>query len=710
MRTFFVLCLLWFVDMAALAAMGPLGRHLPASMVFYAMGFILLIALVRSFPENLKPSRSWILVFVLGVCSRLLFLPYPPGNDIFRYIWEGAVQNHGLNPYAIPPDSPSAVRLAVGELGSVWERINHRWLAAAYPPAAMLLFRLLAAISPSALFFKAVFILFDLGVMALLVRVLRHRGLPAARLLLYAANPLVIVFTAGEGHLDVVQVFFLGLGCVLLQHRNLDDFVKRPTSALRFISLSLRRTMSTPRDTRLARLEFGTFYKVVCKSAFYDPIKIAGGALAIGIAVMSKYLSAVAAPFLMGRGNGVKPLAVFVPLLLFVPYLDAGWGIFGSLAELGAAMHYNDSIAAVFRYSLGPAALPALGGLLFLCLAWVFLSVDDALHSVYLALGCVLLFLPTLHPWYLVLIAPFLCVFPSRAWLYLQAAALFTFPVMAGDMRTGLFQEVPWLKFPEYLPFYGLLVWGIVRNGYLVRERRFVPPASISVVIPVFNEAAHIERCLSAIPVGAPVCEVIVADGGSTDDTVGIARAKGARVIHSEKGRGIQIAAAAQAAKGDVLLILHADSVLRAGAAERIISALSTAPDAAGGCFGMAFEGGGLATRWIARLNNLRAMVTGIAFGDQAQFARTEALRRIGGVPALMLMEDVELSLRLKSAGRVVYLGQGVRASGRRWQHGSFRRNFLMVVGLFFRYLLKRRLGLNPDERRYYRKYYGSNI
>jgi hypothetical protein len=87
----------------------------------------------------------------------------------------------------------------------------------------MLLFRLLAAISTSAFFFKAVIILFDLGVMALLVRVLRHRGLPAARLLLYAANPLVIVFTAGEGHLDVVQVFFLGLGCVLLQHRKIDD-------------------------------------------------------------------------------------------------------------------------------------------------------------------------------------------------------------------------------------------------------------------------------------------------------------------------------------------------------------------------------------------------------------------------------------------------------------------------------------------------------
>jgi rSAM/selenodomain-associated transferase 2 len=640
--------------MAALAAMGPLGRHLPATMLLYAMGFILLIALVRHFPETIKPSRAWILVFVLGACGRLLFLPYPPGNDIFRYIWEGAVQNHGLNPYAIPPDSSSAARLAVGELGAVLERVNHRWLAAVYPPAAMLLFRLLAAISPSALFFKAVFILFDIGVMALLVRVLRHRGLPAARLLLYAANPLVIVFTAGEGHLDVVQVFFLALGCVLLQHR-----------------------------------------------------QSAGGAMALGVAAMSKYLSAVAAPFLTGRANGVKHLAVFVPLLLFVPYLDAGWGIFGSLVEFGATMHYNDSIAAVFRECLGPAGLPALGSLLFLCLAWVFFSVDDPLHSVYLAVGCVLLFLPTLHPWYLVLIAPFLCVFPSRAWLYLQAAVLFTFPVMAGDMRTGIFQEIPWLKLPEYLPFYGLLTWGCVRPGYLVREHRFAPPASISVVIPAFNEAAHIERCLSAIPVCAPVCEVIVADGGSTDETVGIARAKGARVIHSEKGRGIQIDAAAHIARGDVLLILHADSVLRAGAAERIISGLSAAPDAAGGCFGMAFEGGGIATRWIAWLNNLRAMATGIAFGDQAQFARTEALRRIEGVPALMLMEDVELSLRLKRIGSAVYLKRGVTVSGRRWQHGSLRRNFLMVVGLFFRYLLKRRIGLNPDEGRYYRKYYG---
>jgi len=64
----------------------------------------------------------------------------------------------------------------------------------------------------------------------------------------------------------------------------------------------------------------------------------------------------------------------------------------------------------------------------------------------------------------------------------------------------------------------------------------------------------------------------------------------------------------------------------------------------------------------------------------------------------------------LKRIGRAIYLKRGVTVSGRRWQRGSSGRNFLMVVGLFFRYLLKRRLGLNPDERRDYRKYYGSNI
>ncbi len=104
---FALLCALWLLDMAALAAIGPLGHRLPAAMLLYGLGFALLIGLVRWFPEKLSASRAWTLVFALGISARLLFLSYPPGNDIYRYIWEGHVQNHGFNPYLLPPDRPA---------------------------------------------------------------------------------------------------------------------------------------------------------------------------------------------------------------------------------------------------------------------------------------------------------------------------------------------------------------------------------------------------------------------------------------------------------------------------------------------------------------------------------------------------------------------------------------------------------------------------
>jgi GT2 family glycosyltransferase len=168
----------------------------------------------------------------------------------------------------------------------------------------------------------------------------------------------------------------------------------------------------------------------------------------------------------------------------------------------------------------------------------------------------------------------------------------------------------------------------------------------------------------------------------------------------------VQIRSAAETARGDVLLILHADSRLGRSVTDRVIQALTADRDAAGGCFGMHFRSSGVRQRAVAGLNNIRAIVTGISFGDQAQFVRADALKRIGGFPGLMLMEDVELSLRLKPCGGMVYLGPGVSVSGRRWQAGRFLVNLRTVVGLFFRYLLERRLGVRMDAERYYRAYY----
>ncbi len=121
----------------------------------------------------------------------------------------------------------------------------------------------------------------------------------------------------------------------------------------------------------------------------------------------------------------------------------------------------------------------------------------------------------------------------------------------------------------------------------------------------------------------------------------------------------------------------------------------------------MRFEGRLHAARWIARLNHLRTRWTGISFGDQGQFVRRSALDAVGGFPDLMLMEDVELALRLKRIGRPLYVTDGVRVSDRRWRRRGVSGNALTVVTLFMRYLLMRRLGVDPGgNRAFYQRYY----
>ena len=422
---------------------------------------------------------------------------------------------------------------------------------------------------------------------------------------------------------------------------------------------------------------------------------------------MCKYTAAAVIPFFWSRHARWGLLALFVPAFSFIPYLTARGALFDSLGAFAARMQYNDVLTQVLGAAFGSWWMPATGLLFALCLGWVWLTEDDHLRGVYLGIGCMLIMLPTLHPWYLVAIAPFMCFFPSPAWLYLQAAVLFTFPVLGREFQTGVFREIPWLKLPEYLPFFALLAWGLFRRSPLLRVKRYEAPQTISVIIPTLNEAEHIARLLSDFRGRPWIREVIVADGGSDDETIAVAGSFGAQVVTCGKGRGVQIGAAARTAGGDVLLILHADSRLRPGCTERVMAALTADGEAAGGCFGMQFRQANPGQTLIAALNNLRAVTTGISFGDQGQFVRAEALRRIGGFPDLMLMEDVELSLRLKSVGGSVYLGPGVTVSGRRWKPGSFSANLRMVVGLFFRYLLERRWGAdNGRAEAYYRKYY----
>ena len=614
-----------------------------------------MILLMQKFPPDLKPKNAATIIIVIGVFARLLFLAYPAGNDIYRYIWEGYIQNLGVNPFVFAPTHPALADIARGEIYPIWQQMNHPDFAAAYPPLTLLLFRLLAGINPAPWLFKIVMIVFDVGVMLVLALMIRQRGVNPSRLILYACNPLVLLYIAGEGHLDVIQLFFLCL----------------------------------------------SLYLILCKNHHFS------GFLMLGLAVVSKYFAVLAWPFLVNAENRLKSLAVLIPLVLYIPFVDAGSALFQSLGAFAGNHHYNDSLAILIRFFFGDRHLLATAIFLTAGLAWIYLVVHNKLRSVYLALACLLLLLPTLHPWYLVLITPFLVFFPSRAWLFLQAAVVFTFPVIAVEAKTGIFQEIFWLKWFEYAPFYALLIWGLWRDGYICRDHPYPKPKSISAIVPVLNEEFRIGRCLESLKNCCPVTQIIVADGGSTDKTRAIALNHNVRVVQSPPGRGLQIKAGIGLATGDVILILHADCVATNGTFERIIKSLAADAHIVGGAFEMQFEPQNPKTRFIAFLNNMRTILSGISFGDQAQFFRRAALGHMGGFPPMMLMEDVELSLRLKEAGQLVFLRDGIVVSDRRWNGSRFAGNLLTVFFLFTRYLVERRWGMVDESlKKYYKMYY----
>jgi rSAM/selenodomain-associated transferase 2 len=190
--------------------------------------------------------------------------------------------------------------------------------------------------------------------------------------------------------------------------------------------------------------------------------------------------------------------------------------------------------------------------------------------------------------------------------------------------------------------------------------------------MPVLNEAAGITAALARLRRDFPGCELVAADGGSTDGTTALA-APLARVVASGPGRARQMNAGARRTSGEVLWFVHADTRIAPAALGQIRAALAD-PATAGGGLTLRFDRTGPALRWIAWTSNLRARYLRWVFGDQAMFIRRTAFDALGGFPDLPLMEDLEMSRRLRRHGKVVLLPAASTASARRFtKHGAWR-------------------------------------
>jgi hypothetical protein len=428
----------------AIAYNGDIKKNIPCFAILYIASFISYIFAIFSVLKNAETNEQdnnsstkilWAII-IFALMFRITLLPATPSDDIYRYLWEGKLQLNGINPYSHPPESSSLEHLRDG----FFSDINHKHLSTIYPPLTLMVFAITDYVSHTITSMKSVFLIFDVLSIFILLRFLRVMGKDSHNVLTYAWSPLILISFAARGHCDSLQIFLVILALYLY---------------------ALRKNLRT--------------------------------AVSIGLAAMSKFIFIIIAPFLI-TGKKLRYVIVLFSVIavLYLPYMSAGKGLFSTLLHFGTQYHFNDSAHfLIFCLCIGsPLASKIVTALIFgAVLLYLYkkhlnlLTTDDVemnnsvLNSAFVAIGTFLILAPTLHPWYLTWIVPFLCFNKNRAWLvltgtvicyYFMSHELFSKMIWYND--EWVWKEVHWLKLPEYLPFYILLVYGwLIKKNFTLR-------------------------------------------------------------------------------------------------------------------------------------------------------------------------------------------------------------------------------------------------
>ncbi|MCA9245034.1 MAG: hypothetical protein KDA32_13840, partial [Phycisphaerales bacterium] len=372
---------------------------------------------------------------------RVALVPASPGDDVYRYMWEGRVRLAGGNPYLKAPDHPDLAPLRDDN----WPRINHPDHRAIYPPLAQALFTAIAAVGPTPIVFKVAFVTCDVAALLMIIRWLRRRGADPRWVIVYALSPLTMWAFAHEGHYDGLVA--LGLAGLLMV---IDD----PSA-------------------RLTRT------------------RAAIGGAAWGFAVGVKVVPIVLAPWLIARlwrggdqarlpeqepakltrvlfGLGAAAFVACAPALL---YIDAGSEMLAPLRGFARGFHVFDFTRQWLLAHVGVNGADWLTLVIVgaLALAAAMPRIRGDLAQL-LAIGPVIALAPTIHAWYLTWLLPALCGRVSWAWLSLIALS----PLMleAERMRelTGEWAAPAWVGAAMFVPFYAILAIEVARAA-LTRGR-----------------------------------------------------------------------------------------------------------------------------------------------------------------------------------------------------------------------------------------------
>jgi len=382
-------------------------------------------------------------ILVLACLFRATLLGGTPAlsGDLYRYRWDGRLLLAGVNPYLEPPDAPSLLPLR----DDSYARMEHTEVRTIYPPAAQALFAAGAALAPGVTGIKGLLVLADLLAIAVLRRILARRGVPPLRILLYAWNPLAVIEVAWSGHLEPA-----GVVCVLLAAGAIIQ--ERPARAVLALTLAgLVKVLPFALFAPLwRRLPWRALLAVpILVAAAFWPFRSAGRRLWGGLETYAGNWSGNEAAFRLAREAlaWLHPTPALKSALSFVrAHLPGG----APLDRLYPYLYPDD---------LARAACALAAAVFAVVLAR---RSRDPLHGLYLMTGALLLLSPTLHPWYLLWLLPWLCLFPSRAWILLSGLVVLAY---AGPGTGERAAEPPaWVAWLEYGPFYLILVLEFLRT------------------------------------------------------------------------------------------------------------------------------------------------------------------------------------------------------------------------------------------------------
>jgi alpha-1,6-mannosyltransferase len=337
--------------------------------------------------DDADSNRALASILIVGLAMRLILLPGTPvSTDVFRYVWDGRVQGAGINPYLYLPADAALTSLRDG---AIYPYINRAdYAPTIYPPTSQIVFYLITRISEATIFMKAAMLAFEgLAVWAIL-QLLKARGLPRSRVLLYAWHPLPLWEFARSGHIDIVAIAFLLLAFLAMERRS--------------------------------------------------PI-LAGIALASGALV--KYVPVVAGPALYKRWDWRLPIAFAVTLaVLYLPYLGAGTKVFGFLGRYVTEEGFDQG-SGIFLWQLLGAIVPLQAQALpfYLPVAATVMAAlalfvvmrergpgADLAGGMLLAVAFTILLSPH-YAWYFAWLVPFLCFYPAVGVVYLTCAASYLY-------------------------------------------------------------------------------------------------------------------------------------------------------------------------------------------------------------------------------------------------------------------------------------------